>query len=79
MKPLPNRPPNRIISAAPVRACLTEAEQRALNPSDYSDTSFQTAASAPVNVARQLAEVDPVLAYGCVDWYLYRDSNRDGC
>jgi hypothetical protein len=77
MKPLPNQPRNRIISAAPVCAYLTEAEQRASSPGDYSDLAIQTAATAPVNVARQLAEVDPVLAYGCVDWYLYRDSNGD--
>ena len=77
MKPPPNRPPNRIISAAPVRACLTEAEQRALNPAEYSDMAIQAAGNDQVNVARQLGEVDPVLAYGCVDWYLYRDSNRD--
>ena len=77
MKSLPNRLPNRIISAVAVRADLTEARQRALNPPAYSDAATRTEGAARISVARQLAEVDPGLAYGCVDWYLYKNSNCD--
>jgi hypothetical protein len=77
MKPLTNRLPNRIISAVAVRANLTEAEQRALNPASYSGATMQTTGAARFNVARYLAEVDPGLVYGCVDWYLYKDANCD--
>jgi hypothetical protein len=66
MEPLQNRPPNRIISAVAVRADLTEAGRNTLNPPAYPDAAIQTVGAA---------EVDPVLAYGCVDWYLYKNSN----
>jgi hypothetical protein len=75
MKPLPNRTPNRVISAVSVRADLTEAEQSGSKPPAYSDTTIQTVGATRINVARQPAEVDPVLSYGCVDWYLYKNSN----
>jgi hypothetical protein len=77
MKPLPNRPPNRIISANAFRADLTETEQPALRPADYSNVVMQTVKDVRSNVAKQPWDVAPSLAYGCVDWYLFPSSNRE--
>ena len=74
MTPLPNRSSNRIISAVDYRADLTEPEQRALRPPDYSNVVLHTVEAARNNVARQLGDVAPSVAYGCVDWYLYPSS-----
>ena len=77
MTPLPNRSPNPIISAVGYRADLTEAEQRSLRPPDYSNVVLRTVEAARNNVAKQLGDVAPSVAYGCVDWYLYPSSNRE--
>ena len=77
MKPIPNRTPNQFVSATAVRSHFTAAEQDSFAARRRSDITIQGVGTATANVACRPAEVDPVLAHGCVDWYLYRDSNRE--
>ncbi len=77
MKPISDRPQNRIISAVAIRADLTEAEQQALRSSGYAEVTMRFTKAARTEVVKNCADVDPSLAYGCVDWYLYPDSNRE--
>ena len=68
MKPTSEQTPNAILSAVPFPEELLILE-----------SSFRNAAIEP---ARAVAvphptTVDPSLAYGCVDWYIYPDSKPD--
>ena len=67
---------NRIVSASLCHAGLTEKERRALRTSEEAEITECIKRSSRMEVEKHLAEIDPSLAYGCVDWYLYPDLKR---
>jgi hypothetical protein len=65
MKPTSDQTLNAVLSAVPFPEALLTLE------SSFHNVTTQ---SAGVTTSRHPTTVDPSSAYGCVDWYLYPDS-----
>ena len=65
------------MSAVAIRADLTKAEQHSLRPFGYADVTMRITEAACTDGVKNFADIDPSLAYGCVDWFLYPESNHE--
>jgi hypothetical protein len=79
MKPLSDRPQNQTISTVGTDPDAMQGEHCPDPVSERTDVFARNADADPARVdsAKQLADLDLLRAYGCLDGLLYPDANPD--
>jgi hypothetical protein len=77
MKPLSERPQNQIISTVGTDPDAMQGGHWPDPAAERTDVFARNADAARVESAKQLADLDLLRAYGCLDGLLYPDANPD--